>query len=77
MPDPFIPHQVPHDLPEYTPNNPVPIAWNRVQVYKECGHWTWHHVCPWRPESTPAHGYPHMTHRIAMAFAWDHVRRCL
>lgn len=66
---------IPHDLPYPTPNAPLPTAWAKVSVYKKDGLWTWHHACPWK--TLPVHGFLHMTHKIAMAFAWDHAKRCL
>lgn len=76
MTEPTIRH-IPRDLPEPTPNDPLPQTWERVRVFKEGDHWTWEHLCPWFPASDPAHGYPHLTHKIALFYAWDHARRCL
>ncbi|MEV4228108.1 hypothetical protein AB0J81_13605 [Streptomyces bobili] len=34
-----------HDLPEYTPNWPVPVKVKAI-VYKRGGVWLWSHECP-------------------------------
>ena len=34
-----------HDLPEYTPNWPVPVK-VKARVYKSCTGWAWIHHCP-------------------------------
>ena len=66
-----------HDLPDYEVLDLYGVPWKKVQVFKRNDYWTWGHTCPWRPADTPASGYPHLTHKIAMAFAWQHVRNCL
>jgi hypothetical protein len=36
---------LPHDLPEYVPNWPVPVK-VKATVYKRDGFWFWGHECP-------------------------------
>ncbi|MEV7814277.1 hypothetical protein AB0P05_26665 [Streptomyces flaveolus] len=69
---------LPHDLPEYVPNWPVPIK-VRAKVYKipETGYWYWSHRCPRRGTGhVVALGYPQPTHAAAYAAALKHARGC-
>lgn len=63
-----------HDLPEYTPNWPVPVK-VKARVYKyPNGYWGWAHNCPKR--ITFALGGPQPTQPAAFAAALKHARGC-
>lgn len=65
---------LPHDLPDYVPNWPVPVkvkAW----VYKDTHGWTWTHHCPVAGRAL-ALGHPLTTHADAFKAALKHARGC-
>lgn len=65
---------LPHDLPEYTPNWPVPIK-VRAKVFKSNGGaWLWAHSCPHR--LGVALGFPSTCQAAAFEAALKHARGC-
>ncbi|MFC5799095.1 hypothetical protein [Streptomyces formicae] len=68
---------VPHDLPEYEPNDPPPPPWRRVKVFydPELQRWNWVHHCPWK--TVPEFGHRYFSLKIAYAFGVAHLWRCL
>lgn len=68
---------VPHDLPDYTPNDPPPPPWRRVKVFydPEYKRWNWVHQCPW--QKTPRLGLGYYSPRIAYCFGVAHLENCL
>lgn len=68
---------VPHDLPEYPPNEPPPAPWRRVKVFydPEFQRWNWVHACPWHKTPVLGHGYYSL--RIAYMYGVAHLGRCL
>jgi hypothetical protein len=66
---------LPHDLPEYVPNWPVPVK-VKAKVYKRGGVWFWSHRCPRRGATTVALGYAQATLPEAYDFALKHARGC-
>jgi hypothetical protein len=65
---------IPHDLPEYEPNDPPRDTWRRARVFKDGNCWTWEHQCSWK--SCPTNGYPYSRQEDAMDYALMHARRC-
>lgn len=77
---PMIEHHrglIPHDLPEYQSNDPLPAPWRRVKVFydPETQRWNWVHQCPWH--ETPVFGHRYFSLKIAYAFGVAHLWRCL
>ena len=64
-----------HDLPEYTPNWPVPVK-VKAKVYQRNGFWFWAHVCPNQAWRTAALGHPKLTQPAAFEAALKHVQGC-
>jgi hypothetical protein len=69
---------LPHDLPEYEPNWPVPAPVKvKARVYKRCGVWFWGHECPRRGMArVVALGHPQATLTAAFEAALRHARGC-
>jgi hypothetical protein len=66
---------LPHDLPEYVPNWPVPAPVKvPAKVFKGKLGWIWGHCCPRRQRHTLGFGYP--TQQAAFAAALKHARGC-
>jgi hypothetical protein len=65
---------LPHDLPEYVPNWPVPVK-VKAKVYKRGGAWYWAHACPKGPR-VAALGWPQPTLPEAFEAALKHARGC-
>jgi hypothetical protein len=64
-----------HDLPEYTPNWPVPgKVRSKVYKLKGTGKWAWAHNCPRRQGY--ALGMPARTLPEAYSAALKHARGC-
>lgn len=62
------------DLPEYTPNWPVPVK-VKASVYRLAdGSWAWGHNCPRKLGF--ALGYAQTTHAAAFEAALKHARGC-
>jgi hypothetical protein len=64
---------LPHDLPPYRPNWPLPIK-VRAKVVKGGDGWAWVHNCPRRWLWQMAFGYP--TQPEAFEAALKHARGC-
>lgn len=67
---------LPHDLPEYEPNWPVPIK-VKARVYKVPETWVWSHSCPHTPfgiRKVVLGSQP--TQPAAFAAALKHARGC-
>lgn len=62
---------IPHDLPEYVPNDPP--RW-RVQLYRGQWGWNWGHQCG---PTTHKQGHGYLTWRIAWKYAQKHAEECL
>jgi hypothetical protein len=67
-------HGLPHDLPEYVPNWPVPVK-VKARVYKDTWGWTWTHSCPVTGRAL-ALGYPLTDWAAAFEAALKHARGC-
>lgn len=65
---------LPHDLPEYAPNWPVPVEKVKAKVFKGKTSWIWGHCCPRHPKHTLGFGYP--TQRAAFRAALRHAEGC-
>jgi hypothetical protein len=63
-----------HDLPEYTPNWPVPVK-VKAKVMKGTGGWAWVHSCPRAPLAVAA-GVRIPTQPAAFEAALKHVQGC-
>lgn len=61
------------DLPEYTPNWPVPVK-VKASVVKGCDGWMWAHNCPHRLLWAMSFGYP--SQAAAFEAALKHARGC-
>lgn len=67
-------HGLPHDLPEYVPNWPLPIK-VKAKVYRlNGGAWSWSHDCPKR--CSFAIGFAQTTQPAAFEAALKHARGC-
>jgi hypothetical protein len=66
-------HGLPHDLPEYVPNWPVPVRVKATVVKGRSG-WLWAHQCPHKGIPALAMGY--RTQTLAFAAALKHARGC-
>lgn len=65
---------LPHDLPEYVPNWPVPVK-IKAKVYQiSGGAWSWSHDCPRRTGFTL--GWAQATQPAAFEAALKHARGC-
>ncbi|MET9385284.1 hypothetical protein ABZY09_30485 [Streptomyces sp. NPDC002928] len=64
---------LPHDLPDYVPNWPIPVT-VKAKVMKGRNGWTWGHNCPRRPGV--ALGWPQPTQPAAFEAALKHARGC-
>lgn len=65
---------LPHDLPEYAPNWPVP-ARVKARVYRCPAGWVWGHSCP-VPGRWMTTGLPKTTQPEAFALALKHAQGC-
>lgn len=67
---------LPHDLPEYVPNWPVPVK-VKAKVYQlpNSGRWSWSHACPKR-NGWAMVGHPERTQAAAFEAALKHARGC-
>jgi hypothetical protein len=66
---------LPHDLPEYVPNWPVPVAVKvKAKVIRGRDGWLWAHDCPRRPLWAMGFSYP--TQQAAFEAALKHTRGC-
>ena len=65
---------LPHDLPEYVPNWPVPVK-VKAKVYKRNGVWLWAHACP-KGLYKAALGWPQLDLPTAFEVALKHVQGC-
>lgn len=69
-------HGLPHDLPAYEPNWPVPVK-VKAMVMKGKSGWMWGHKCPPRGLLHKfAVGHPQATQAEAFAVALKHVQGC-
>ena len=62
---------IPHDLPEYVPNDPP--KW-RVQVYLGGWGWKWTHQCD---ATHHKDGHSYATWRMALRYAYEHAKECM
>lgn len=68
---------LPHDLPDYVPNWPVPVK-IKAKVYKGgplVPFWFWMHRCP-TGGRVPILGDPELTQPAAFEAALKHARGC-
>lgn len=68
---------LPHDLPEYVPNWPVPVK-VKAKVYKLSNGWSWSHNCPHTPFGVQkvTLGFVQPSQPEAFAAALKHARGC-
>ncbi|MFJ2650848.1 hypothetical protein ACIO1C_29535 [Streptomyces sp. NPDC087420] len=66
---------LPHDLPEYVPNWPVPVIVKvKVRRLRRLGGWSWFHHCPHRQVIATEFKMP--SQRAAFAAALKHAQGC-
>jgi hypothetical protein len=64
---------LPHDLPEYVPNWPVPVK-VKAKVMKGKDGWVWLHLCPHRKPGAYETLLP--SQAVAFEAALKHARGC-
>lgn len=65
---------LPHDLPEYVPNWPLPVKVKAVVAKGAEGCWLWFHPCPRKDGWSLVHCY--VSQSAAFEAALKHARGC-